>query len=156
MNAVLVNGDAVGATLYYGRGAGAEPTASSVVADLVDVTRMHTADPENRVPHLAFQPDALSSEPILPMSEVRTAYYLRMRAVDKPGVLADITRILADLEISIDAMIQKEPDKGQDLVDIIILTHRTVEKNIDQAIAKIESLPTIPGKITRLRLETLG
>ena len=156
MNAVLVNGDAVGATLYYGRGAGAEPTASSVVADLVDVTRMHTADPENRVPHLAFQPDALSSEPILPISEVRTAYYLRMRAVDKPGVLADITRILADLEISIDAMIQKEPDKGQDLVDIIILTHQTVEKNIDQAIAKIESLPTIPGKITRLRLETFG
>ena len=156
MNAVLVKGDAVGATLYYGRGAGAEPTASSVVADLVDVTRMHTADPENRVPHLAFQPDALSSEPILPMSEVRTAYYLRMRAVDQPGVLAEITRILADLEISIDAMIQKEPDEGQEQVDIIILTHETVEKNIDQAIAKIESLPTIPGKVTRLRLETLG
>ena len=156
MNAVLVKGDAVGATLYYGRGAGAEPTASSVVADLVDVTRMHTADPENRVPHLAFQPDALSSEPILPMSEVRTAYYLRMRAVDQPGVLAEITRILADLGISIDAMIQKEPDEGQEQVDIIILTHETVEKNIDQAIAKIESLPTIPGKVTRLRLETLG
>jgi len=156
MNAVLVKGDAVGATLYYGRGAGSEPTASSVVADLVDVTRMHTADPENRVPHLAFQPDALSSEPILPMSEVRTAYYLRMRAVDQPGVLAEITRILADLEISIDAMIQKEPDEGQEQVDIIILTHVTVEKNIDQAIAKIESLPTIPGKVTRLRLETLG
>ena len=156
MNAVLVKGDAVGATLYYGRGAGSEPTASSVVADLVDVTRMHTADPENRVPHLAFQPDALSSEPILPMSEVRTAYYLRMRAVDQPGVLAEITRILADLEISIDAMIQKEPDEGQEQVDIIILTHVTVEKNIDQAIAKIESLSTIPGKVTRLRLETLG
>ena len=156
MNAVLVKGDAVGATLYYGRGAGSEPTASSVVADLVDVTRMHTADPENRVPHLAFQPDALSSEPILPMSEVRTAYYLRMRAVDQPGVLAEITRILADLEISIDAMIQKEPDEGQEQVDIIILTHVTVEKNIDQAIVKIESLSTIPGKVTRLRLETLG
>ena len=156
MNAVLVKGDAVGATLYYGRGAGAEPTASSVVADLVDVTRMLTADPEHRVPHLAFQPDALSSEPILPMSEVRTAYYLRMRAVDKPGVLADITRILADLEISIDAMIQKEPDEGQEQVDIIILTHETVEKNINQAITKIEGLPTIPGKVTRLRLETLG
>ena len=156
MNAVLVKGDAVGATLYYGRGAGSEPTASSVVADLVDVTRMHTADPENRVPHLAFQPDALSSEPILPMSEVRTAYYLRMRAEDKPGVLADITRILADLEISIDAMIQKEPDEGQEQVDIIILTHVTVEKNIDQAIAKIEGLSTIPGKVTRLRLENLG
>jgi len=107
MNAVLVKGDAVGATMYYGRGAGAEPTASAVVADLVDVTRMHTADPENRVPHLAFQPDALSDEPILPMSEVRTSYYLRLKAFDKPGVLADITRILADLEISIDAMMQK-------------------------------------------------
>ncbi|OFZ69841.1 MAG: homoserine dehydrogenase [Betaproteobacteria bacterium RBG_16_58_11] len=156
MNAVLVKGDAVGATLYYGRGAGAEPTASAVVADLVDVTRMHTADPEHRVPHLAFQPDALSDEPILPMSEVRTAYYLRMRAFDKPGVLADITRILADMEISIDAMIQKEPDEGQEQVDIIMLTHVTVEKNVNQAIAKIEGLSTISGKVTRLRLETLG
>ena len=156
MNAVLVKGDAVGATLYYGRGAGAEPTASAVVADLVDVTRMHTADPENRVPHLAFQPDALSSAPILPMSEVRTAYYLRIRAFDKPGVLADMTRILADLEISIDAMIQKEPDEGQEQVDIIILTHETVEKFINQAISKIEALDTIPSKVTKLRLETLG
>ena len=156
MNAILVKGDAVGATLYYGRGAGAEPTASSVVADLVDVTRMHTADPEHRVPHLAFQPNALSADPILPMSEVRTAYYLRMRAVDKPGVLADITRILADLEISIDAMIQKEPDEGQEQVDIIMLTHETVEKNINQAITQIENLSTIPGKVTRLRLENLG
>ena len=156
MNAVLVKGDAVGATLYYGRGAGAEPTASAVVADLVDVTRMHTADPENRVPHLAFQPDALSSAPILPMSEVRTAYYLRIRAFDKPGVLADMTRILADLEISIDAMIQKEPDEGQEQVDIIILTHETVEKNINHAITKIEKLSTISGKVTRLRLETLS
>lgn len=156
MNAVLVKGDAVGATLYYGRGAGAEPTASAVVADLVDVTRMHTADPEHRVPHLAFQPDALSDAPILPMSEVRTAYYLRMRAFDQPGVLADITRILADMEISIDAMIQKEPDEGQALVDIIILTHVTVEKNANQAIAKIEALSTISGTVTRLRLETLG
>ncbi|MBI5752490.1 MAG: homoserine dehydrogenase [Hydrogenophilales bacterium] len=156
MNAVLVKGDAVGATLYYGRGAGAEPTASAVVADLVDVTRMHTADPEHRVPHLAFQPDALSNEPILPMSEVRTAYYLRMRAFDKPGVLADITRILADMEISIDAMIQKEPDEGQEQVDIIMLTHETVEKNVNQAIGKIEGLSTISGKVTKLRLETLG
>ena len=156
MNAVLVKGDAVGATLYYGRGAGAEPTASAVVADLVDVTRMLTADPENRVPHLAFQPDALSSAPILPMSEVRTAYYLRIRAFDKPGVLADMTRILADLEISIDAMIQKEPDEGQEQVDIIILTHETVEKNINHAITKIEKLSTISGKVTRLRLETLS
>ena len=156
MNAVLVKGDAVGATMYYGRGAGAEPTASAVVADLVDVTRMHTADPENRVPHLAFQPDALSSAPILPMSEVCTAYYLRIRAFDKPGVLADMTRILADLEISIDAMIQKEPDEGQEQVDIIILTHETVEKFINQAISKIEALATISGKVTKLRLETLG
>ena len=156
MNAVLVKGDAVGATMYYGRGAGAEPTASAVVADLVDVTRMHTADPENRVPHLAFQPDALSNAPILPMSEVRTAYYLRIRAFDKPGVLADMTRILADLEISIDAMIQKEPDEGQEQVDIIILTHETVEKFINQAISKIEALATISGKVTKLRLETLG
>ena len=156
MNAVLVKGDAVGVTLYYGRGAGAEPTASAVVADLVDVTRMHTADPENRVPHLAFQPDALSNAPILPMSEVCTAYYLRIRAFDKPGVLADMTRILADLEISIDAMIQKEPDEGQEQVDIIILTHETVEKFINQAISKIEALATISGKVTKLRLEMLG
>ena len=156
MNAVLVKGDAVGATLYYGRGAGAEPTASAVVADLVDVTRMATADPENRVPHLAFQPDALSSEPILPMGEVRTSYYLRMHAFDKPGVLADITRILADRSISIDAMIQKEPAEGQEQVDIIILTHDTLEKNVLDAIAKIEGLSTISGKVTKLRLENLG
>jgi homoserine dehydrogenase len=156
MNAVLVKGDAVGATMYYGRGAGAEPTASAVVADLVDVTRMHTADPENRVPHLAFQPDALSDEPILPMSEVRTSYYLRLKAFDKPGVLADITRILADLEISIDAMMQKEPREGEELVDIIMLTHITVEKNIDQAIVKMEALPSISGKVTRIRLEELN
>mgnify|MGYP001466656541 CR=1 FL=1 len=155
MNAVLVKGDAVGATMYYGRGAGAEPTASAVVADLVDVTRMHTADPEHRVPHLAFQPDALSDTPILPISEVRTSYYLRMRAFDKPGVLADLTRILADLEISIDAMIQKEPSEGEEQVNIIMLTHETVEKNIDQAIAKIEALSTIAGKVTRIRLEEL-
>ena len=156
MNAVLVKGDAVGATMYYGRGAGAEPTASSVVADRVDVTRMHTPDPENRVPHLAFQPDALSDEPILPMSEVRTSYYLRLKAFDKPGVLADITRILADLEISIDAMMQKEPHEGEELVDIIMLTHITVEKNIDQAMARMEALPSISGKVTRIRLEELN
>ncbi|HSI23037.1 MAG: homoserine dehydrogenase [Methylophilaceae bacterium] len=156
MNAVVVKGDAVGPTLYYGAGAGAEPTASAVVADLVDVTRMHTADPQNRVPHLAFQPDQLSDLPILPMSEVRTAYYLRLRAQDKPGVLADVTRILGDLEISIDAMIQKEPEEGESEADIILLTHITVEKNIDQAIAKIEALPAITGKITRIRMEELG
>jgi len=156
MNAVVVKGDAVGPTLYYGAGAGAEPTASSVVADLVDVTRMHTADPQQRVPHLAFQPDQLSDLPILPMSEVRTAYYLRLRAQDKPGVLADVTRILGDLEISIDAMIQKEPAEGESEADIILLTHITVEKNIDQAIRLIEALPAITGKITRIRMEELG
>ncbi len=156
MNAVLVKGDAVGATLYYGRGAGAEPTASAVVADLVDVTRMATADPENRVPHLAFQPDALSDEPILPMGEVRSAYYLRMRAFDRPGVLADITRILADLDISIDAMVQKEPAEGQEQVDVIMLTHETLEKNVLAAIGRIEALSSISGAVTKLRLETLG
>ena len=156
MNAVLVKGDAVGQTLYYGAGAGAEPTASAVVADLVDVTRMHTADPENRVPHLAFQPDALSDTPILPMEEVETAYYLRLRVLDRPGVLADITRILADLSISIDAMVQKEPGEGEEQVDIIMLTHRTVEKHINTAIRRIEQLPTNAGKVTRIRLEELA
>ncbi len=156
MNSVLVKGDAVGATMYTGRGAGAEPTASAVVADLVDVTRMMTSDPENRVPHLAFQPDALSDTPILPIEEVRTSYYLRMRAFDKPGVLADVTRILADLGISIDAMIQKEPSEGEEQVNIIMLTHETVEKNINAAIAKIEALSTTAGAVTRIRLEELG
>lgn len=156
MNAILVKGDAVGVTMYYGAGAGAEPTASSVVADLVDVTRMHTADPHSRVPHLAFQPDTLSDEPILAMDEVRTSYYLRLRAFDKPGVLADVTRILADLDISIDAMMQKEPQEGQEQVDIIILTHQSVEKNVNAAMAKIEALPAISGKIARIRLEELN
>ena len=123
MNAILVKGDAVGPTLYYGRGAGAEATASAVVADLVDVTRMATADPEHRVPHLAFQPDRLSDVPILPMEDVETAYYLRLRALDRPGVLADVTRICADLSISIDAIFQKEAGEGEDQVDVVILTH---------------------------------
>ena len=156
MNAVLVQGDAVGATLYYGKGAGAEPTASAVIADLVDVTRMHTADPENRVPHLAFQPDQLADLKILSMDEVITSYYLRLRVQDKPGVLADITRILADEQISIDAVIQKEPGEGEDQADLILLTHQTREKRINAAIAKIEKLPVIAGKVTRLRLEELG
>jgi len=156
MNAVLVQGDAVGATLYYGKGAGAEPTASAVIADLVDVTRMHTADPGNRVPHLAFQPNQLVNLPILPMSEVQTSYYLRLRVADKPGVLADITRILADEQISIDAVIQKEPDEGEDQTDLIMLTHQTREKRINAAIAKMEALPVVAGKVTRLRLEQLG
>jgi homoserine dehydrogenase len=156
MNAVLVKGDAVGATLYYGPGAGAEPTASAVIADLVDVTRMHTADPEHRVPHLAFQPDQLSNIPFLPMGEVRTSYYLRMRVLDRPGVLADITRILADREISIDAMIQKEPPEGEDRTDIILLTHQSIERQVVDAIAKIESLPTVNGKVVRIRMEELN
>ncbi len=156
MNAILVQGDAVGATLYYGAGAGAEPTASAVVADLVDVTRMHTADPEQRVPHLAFQPNRMSNLPILPMDQVQTAYYLRLRVLDRPGVLADITRILADQSISIDAMVQKEPSEGEEQVDIIMLTHQTVEKNINYAIERIESLPVMSGKVTRIRLEELG
>ncbi len=156
MNAVLVKGDAVGPTLYYGAGAGAEPTASAVVADLVDVTRLHTADPHHRVPHLAFQPDQLADTPILPMDEVRTAYYLRLRAFDRPGVLADITRILADSDISIDAMVQKEPGEGEEQVDIILLTHVTVEKNVNAAIAKIEALDSVAGKVMRIRLEELA
>ncbi|MDQ6917619.1 MAG: homoserine dehydrogenase [Pseudomonadota bacterium] len=156
MNAVLVKGDAVGATLYYGPGAGAEPTASAVIADLVDVTRMHTADPEHRVPHLAFQPDQLSNIPFLPMGDVRTSYYLRMRVLDRPGVLADITRILADREISIEAMIQKEPPEGEDRTDIILLTHISVERQVVDAIEKIESLPTVNGKVVRIRMEELN
>jgi homoserine dehydrogenase len=156
MNAVLVQGDAVGATLYYGKGAGAEPTASAVIADLVDVTRMHTADPEHRVPHLAFQPDQLSDLQILPIDEVITSYYLRLRVQDKPGVLADITRILADEQISIDAVIQKEPGEGEDQTDLIMLTHQTREKRINAAIAKMEALTVVAGKVTKLRLEELG
>jgi homoserine dehydrogenase len=156
MNAILVKGDAVGATMYYGAGAGADPTASAVVADLVDVTRLHTADPEHRVPHLAFQPDRLADTRILPMDEVVTSYYLRMRVADRPGVLADITRILADRTISIDAMIQREPGEGEEQVDIIMLTHETREKNLNAAIAAIERLPVVAGQVTRIRLEELG
>jgi len=155
MNAVLVKGDAVGATLYYGKGAGAEPTASAIIADLVDVTRMHTADPEHRVPHLAFQPDAMVDLTILPQSEVITRYYLRLRVEDKPGVLADITRILADHQISIEAMMQREPDEGEEQTDIIMLTHKTREKSIDAAIVRIEALPVVKGALIRLRLEEL-
>ena len=155
MNAILVKGDAVGQTMYYGAGAGAEPTASAVVADLVDVARALTADPEHRVPHLAFQHDQLSNVPILPMGEVETSYYLRMRVVDKPGVLADLTRILARASISIDAMVQKEPAEGESRVDIVLLTHRAIEKNVDGAIAKIEKLRSVVGKVTRIRLEAL-
>jgi len=155
MNAVLVRGDAVGQTMYYGPGAGAEPTASAIVADLVDVTRTHTVDPRHRVPHLAFQPDRLSDLPVLPMDEVETSYYLRLKVEDRAGVLADITRILADLSISIDAMVQKEPGEGEKQVDIVMLTHLTREKHINAAIARIESLSFVSGRITRLRLEEL-
>src|SRR5690348_10636859 len=151
MNAVMVEGDAVGTTLYYGKGAGAEPTASAVIADLVDVTRMHTADPEHRVPHLAFQPDQLSDIPFLPIGEVVTSYYLRIRVLDRPGVLADIARILADRDISIDAMIQKESPEGEDQTDIILLTHRSVERQVVDAISRVEALATVRGKVTRIR-----
>jgi len=154
MNAVLVKGDAVGPTLYYGAGAGAEPTASAVVADIVDVVRTLTSDPENRVPHLAFQPDALSDLPILPMDQVETAYYLRMQTEDKPGVLSDVTKILADSGISIEAVIQKEPVGDADAV-IIMITHQVLEGEMFKAIETIESLPSIPGSVTRIRLEHL-
>ncbi len=155
MNAVLVMGDAVGPTLYYGAGAGDEPTASAVVADVVDVVRVLTTDPENRVPHLAFQPDAISNLPILDMEQVETAYYLRMQAEDKPGVLADVTRILGDRDISIEAIIQKEPSEGSDKANIIMLTHVVQESKMNEAIAKIEAMDSIHGNVTRIRVETL-
>lgn len=156
MNAVLVQGDAVGATLYYGKGAGAEPTASAVIADLVDVTRVHTADPEHRVPHLAFQPDQMVDLPILPIAEVQSCYYLRLRVQDEPGVLADITRVLADEKISIDAVIQKEPGDNEDEADLILLTHLTYEKFVNAAIERLEKLPVVVGKVARIRMEELG
>ncbi|OAI17172.1 MULTISPECIES: homoserine dehydrogenase [Methylomonas] len=156
MNAVLVCGDAVGPTLYYGAGAGAEPTASAVVADLVDVVRAMTSDPENRVPHLAFQADAIADIPVLSADAIRTAYYLRLTAEDKPGVLADVTRILAKYNISIEALIQKEPPQGETSVAIIMLTQQTLEKEMNAAIADIEALTAVSGKVARIRLETLG
>ncbi|MGK5013060.1 homoserine dehydrogenase [Janthinobacterium sp. MDB2-8] len=156
MNAVLVHGDAVGASLYSGRGAGAEPTASSVIADLVDITRLATADPEHRVPHLAFQPNAMTDIAILPMSEITTSYYLRMHVADRPGVLADLTRILAERGISIDAMLQKEPAEGETHTDIIMLTHQTQEKNVTAAIEKMEALSSVVGTVTKIRLENLS
>jgi homoserine dehydrogenase len=155
MNAVLVKGDAVGPTLYYGAGAGADPTASAVVADIVDVVRTLTSDPENRVPHLAFQPGALSNMPILPMEEVVTAYYLRMQVKDKPGVLADVTRILGEANISIEAILQKEP-VGDAEATIIMLTHHVKEGVMNKAISDIEALDTITGEVTRIRLEHLN
>ena len=156
MHAQLDAFDAVGATLYYGKGAGAEPTASAVIADLVDITRLATADPEHRVPHLAFQPNAMTDIQILPMAEITTSYYLRLHVVDQPGVLADLTRILADGAISIDAMMQKEPGDNETRTDIIILTHQTQEKNVNAAIAKMEGLSTVVGNVTKIRLENLS
>ena len=155
MNAVLVQADAVGSTLYYGKGAGAEPTASAVIADVVDVTRLSTADPENRVPHLAFQPDALANLPILPIGDVECGNYLRLRVADQPGVLAEITRILADRNISIDALLQREPEEGEDQTDLIILTHVCREQDVLNAMDVIGKLPVVKGAVTRLRLENL-
>lgn len=156
MNAVVVKGDAVGPTLYYGAGAGAEPTASSVVADVMDVTRLLDADAAHRMPYLAFQPDQVVDLPILPMDDIQSAYYLRLRATDKPGVLADVTRILGDRGISIDAMMQKEPDENETEANIVILTHITIEKNMNAAIAAIEALAAITGKVMRIRMEELN
>ncbi len=161
MNAVVVQGDAVGSTLYYGKGAGSEPTASAVIADLVDVTRLHTADPQNRVPHLAFQPDAMSPLAILPMDEVVTSYYLRLRVADQAGVLAKVTGILAAANISIDAVLQREADEvcaegGEPQTDVIILTHDTREGTMNAALAQMQALSTVLAPITRIRKEELN
>jgi len=156
MNAVLVKGDAVGTTMYYGPGAGSEPTASAVVADLVDVTRMHTADPDDRVPHLAFQPDSMLRLPWLPIEETLTSYYFRMRVADQPGVLADIARILADCRISIDALFQREPGEGENQADVIMLTHDALERDVNSALGRIEALETVLAPVIRIRQESLA
>ena len=156
MNAVVVQGDAVGTTLYYGKGAGAEPTASAVIADLVDVTRLHTADPGNRVPHLAFQPESLSDMPILPIDQVRTAFYLRLQVADEAGVLSRVTGILAEHGISIDALLQRESAEGEKNTDVIILTHDTIEGAMRTAIAQMQALPTVLAPIVSLRKEELA
>jgi homoserine dehydrogenase len=155
MNAVVVQGDAVGATLYYGKGAGSEPTASAIIADLVDVTRLHTADPEHRVPHLAFQPGALADTPILPMERVRTAYYLRIHVRDEAGVLAEITHILAESDMSIDALLQRPSGENDQHTDVILLTHETLECQMNQALERIQRLDTVLAPIVRLRKEEL-
>jgi len=155
MNAILIKGDAVGVTLYYGAGAGSEPTASAVVADLVDVTRLHTADPENHVPHLAFQPDSVAALPWLSVDDTVTSYYFRMRVADQPGVLADITRNLAEGRISIDALFQREPSEGENQTDIIMLTHDALERDVNAAIKRIEALPTVLAPVIRIRQEEL-
>jgi homoserine dehydrogenase len=154
MNAVLVRGDAVGQTLYYGKGAGEEPTASAVVADLVDVTRLHTADPEHLVPHLAFQPDAMADTPILSIDSIVTSYYLRLTVADQPGVLADIARVLADAKISIGSMIQ-QPSDSDGNADLIFLTHQALERNVNEAIVRIEGMQFVRSSVTRLRVESL-
>ncbi|MBD2860180.1 homoserine dehydrogenase [Spongiibacter sp. KMU-158] len=156
MNAVLVQSDAVGPTLYYGAGAGSEPTASAVVADIVDVARTLSAEPEHRVPHLAFRLESLSNHPVLPIEEVETAYYLRMSAQDRPGVLSKIAQILSDEGISVEALIQKEPVEGQDHVPMIILTNRTIEGKLSAAVESIQQLDAINGKVTRIRVESLA
>lgn len=156
MNAVVVKGDAVGPTLYYGAGAGAEPTASSVVADIMDIARSMEVRVEQRVPFLGFGEDQVQDLPIMPMSEINSAYYLRLRATDKPGVMAMVTKILADRDISIDAMMQKEPADNETAADIVILTHQTIEKNMDAAITQIEALPSTEGKLIKIRMETLS
>ena len=156
MNAVVVQGDAVGTTLYYGKGAGSEPTASAVIADLVDITRLHTADPDHRVPHLAFQPGSMATTPILPIDEVVTAFYLRLVVADKAGVLARITGILAENEISIDAVLQRESAEGEKQTDLIILTHDTVEGRMKAALAQMQALPTVLAPIVRIRKEELA
>ncbi len=156
MNAILVHGDAVGSTLYYGAGAGSDATASAVVADIVDVVRALTSDPENRVPHLAFKPDSLDNTPIMPMSQVVTSYYLRIATEDKLGVLADITRILSVNGISIEAIVQKEPEQQGGMVPLIMLTHEVLEKNMDAAITQIEALSTVKDSVMRIRMESLG
>ncbi|KNZ31560.1 MAG: homoserine dehydrogenase [Methylibium sp. NZG] len=156
MNAVLVQGDAVGATLYYGKGAGSEPTASAVIADLVDITRLHSADPDHRVPHLAFQHDAMQDTPILPIGDVVTSFYLRLQVADQAGVLARITGILAEHDISIDALLQRESAEGEAQTDVIILTHDTVEGRMNQAITQMQALPTVLAPIVRIRKEELS
>jgi len=155
MNAVVVQGDAVGATLYYGKGAGSEPTASAVIADLVDITRLHTADPDHRVPHLAFQPGSMQDTPILAIGEVITAFYLRLVVADKAGVLARITGILAEHDISIDAVLQRESAEGEKQTDLIILTHDTVEGRMTAALAQMQALPTVLAPIVKIRKEEL-
>ena len=156
MNAVVVQGDAVGTTLYYGKGAGSEPTASAVVADLVDITRLHTADPDHRVPHLAFQPGSMADTPILAIDDVVTAFYLRLQVADQAGVLARITGILAENDISIDAVIQRESAEGEKQTDLIILTHDTVEGRMKKALAQMQALPTVLAPIVRIRKEELN